>query len=49
MKKATRPEEHSRPRKADSINAAPSKIARILVHLLTGTSINRFEAESIFR
>lgn len=47
MKKATRPEEQSRPRKADSSTAAPSKIARILAHLLTGASINRFEAEDL--
>ncbi|PTU75603.1 hypothetical protein DBO86_25535 [Pseudomonas indoloxydans] len=26
---------------------APSKIARVLAHLLSGTSINRFEAERI--
>jgi len=47
MKKATRPEEQSRPRKADSSTAAPTKIARILAHLLTGASINRFEAERL--
>lgn len=47
MKKATRPEEQSRPRKADSSTAAPTKIARILAHLLTGASINRFEAEDL--
>lgn len=47
MKKATRPEEQSRPRKADSSTATPSKIARILAHLLTGASINRFEAEDL--
>ena len=47
MKKATRPEEQSRPRKADSSTAAPSKIARILAYLLTGASINRFEAEDL--
>ncbi len=47
MRKATRPEEQSRPRKADSSTAAPTKIARILAHLLTGASINRFEAERI--
>lgn len=27
--------------------AAPSKTARILAHLLTGASLNRFEAEDI--
>lgn len=47
MKKATRPEEQSRPRKADSSTATPTKIARILAHLLTGASINRFEAERL--
>lgn len=47
MKKATRPEEQSRPRKADSTTQTPSKIARILGHLLTGASLNRFEAERI--
>ncbi|WPP47264.1 hypothetical protein [Pseudomonas sp. AN-1] len=47
MKKATRPEEQSRPRKADSSTAAPTKIARILAHLLAGASINRFEAEDL--
>lgn len=47
MKKATRPEEQSRPRKADSTTETPTKIARILAHLLNGASINRFEAERI--
>ncbi|MEH6389650.1 MAG: hypothetical protein V7772_17465 [Pseudomonas profundi] len=47
MKKATHSEEQSRPRKADSITKAPSKTARILSHLLTGASLNRFEAESL--
>lgn len=47
MKKATRPEEQSRPRKADSSTDTPSKIARILAHLLAGASINRFEAEDL--
>jgi len=47
MKKATRPEEQSRPRKADATTEGPSKIARILAHLLTGASVNRFEAERI--
>jgi len=47
MKKATRPEEQSRPRKADATTEGPSKIARILAHLLSGASLNRFEAERI--
>jgi len=47
MKKATRPEEQSRPRKADATTEGPSKIARILAYLLTGASLNRFEAERI--
>lgn len=46
MKKATRPVEQSRPRKADS-TTHPSKIARLLAHLISGSSINRFEAERI--
>lgn len=47
MKKATSPEEQSRPRKADSSTATPSKICRVLAHLLAGASINRFEAERL--
>ncbi len=47
MSKATRSEEQSRPRKADSNTAAMSKIARILEHQLSGASINRFEAERL--
>ena len=47
MKKATRPEEQSRPRKANPTTEGPSKIARVLAHLLSGASINRFEAERI--
>ncbi|WP_312976683.1 hypothetical protein [Stutzerimonas nitrititolerans] len=30
-----------------STTEAPSKISRILAHLLTGASINRFEAEDL--
>lgn len=41
MKKATRPEEQSRPRKADATTEGPSKIARILAYLLTGASLTR--------
>lgn len=47
MKKATRSEEQSRPCKANNTTKPPSKIARILKHLLTGASLNRFEAERI--
>lgn len=47
MKKATRPEEQSRPRKANPTTEAPSKIARILGHLLNAGPLNRFEAERI--
>lgn len=47
MKKATCPEEQSRPRKTDIAVEVPTKIARILAHLLNGASINRFEAELI--
>ena len=45
MKKGDSTEVKSRPRKADSTTEAPSKVARILAHLLTGASLNRFEAE----
>ncbi len=47
MKKANRPEELGRPRNSHITDGVPTKIARILAHLLTGTSINRFEAERI--
>lgn len=45
MKKATYSEEQSRPRKADHTTKPRTKIARVLAHLLTGASLNRFEAE----
>ena len=45
MKKGDRSEETSRPRKADDTTKPRTKIARILAHLLTGASLNRFEAE----
>jgi hypothetical protein len=45
MKKGDSTEVKSRPRKADSTTEAPSKVARILAHLLTGASLNRFEAK----
>lgn len=47
MKKATRSKEQSRPCKANNTTKPPSKIARILAHLISGASINRFEAERI--
>ncbi|MGK8180369.1 hypothetical protein ACRS2I_12725 [Pseudomonas aeruginosa] len=47
MKKAAPQYQQSSPRKADSSTAAPSKIARVLAYLLTGASINRFEAERL--
>lgn len=47
MKKATRPEEQSSQRKANPTTEAPSKIARILGHLLNAGPLNRFEAERI--
>ncbi|WKN20640.1 hypothetical protein [Azotobacter vinelandii] len=58
MKKATRPEEQSRPRQGQSITAsaspdvllasAPTKIARVLAYtLIPGNSLNRFEAEAL--
>lgn len=45
MEKATRPEEQSRPRKAESTTGSRSKIARVLAHLVSGGSLNRFAAE----
>ena len=50
MKTATRPEElSSRAHGKDSTSTteAPSKIARLLAHLLAGASVNRFEAERL--
>lgn len=47
MKKATRPEEQSRPRKANGSTKPLTKIGHILYHLMTGASLNRFEAERI--
>lgn len=57
MKKATRPEEQSRPLQgqsitidspADLLEQAPSKIARVLAYtLIPGNSLNRFEAEAL--
>ena len=47
MKKATIPEEKRSQSHGESSTEAPSKIARILAHLLTCASINRFEAERI--
>ena len=45
MKKAALQYQQSSPRKADCSASFPSKIARILAHLMAGASINRFEAE----
>ena len=47
MKKATIPEEKRSQSHGNATTEAPSKIARILTHLLSGASINRFEAERI--
>lgn len=47
MKKATIPEEKRSQSHGDSTTETPSKIARVLAHLLSGASINRFEAERI--
>lgn len=47
MKKATHSEEQGRPHSAKSNTKPPSKIARILAHLLAGGSLNRFEAERL--
>lgn len=45
MKKATPLRRDRSPAQADSISAAPSKICRILAILISGRSLNRFEAE----
>lgn len=47
MKKATIPEEKRSQSHGNATTEAPSKIARILAHLLSGASINRFEAEHL--
>lgn len=47
MKKAAIPEEKRSQSHGDSTTETPSKIARILAHLLSGASVNRFEAERI--
>ncbi|AOE87950.1 hypothetical protein [Pseudomonas sp. TCU-HL1] len=46
MNKATRPGEQGGPLQAEPSHA-PSKIARVLAHLLYSSSLNRFEAERI--
>lgn len=47
MKKATIPEEKRSQSHGNSNTTPPTKIARILWHLLNGTTLNRFEAERI--
>lgn len=47
MKKATRPIEQSRPRKANDTTKPATKISQILSYLMQGNSLNRFEAERI--
>jgi hypothetical protein len=47
MKKATHSEEQGRPYSANFITKPLVKTARILAHLLTGASLNRFEAERL--
>jgi hypothetical protein len=48
MKKATIPEENRSQSQGNiSINDAPNKISRVLAYLITGKSLNRFEAERI--
>lgn len=47
MKKATLPEGKRSQPGSDINTKPPTKIARILAHLLTGASLNRFEAERI--
>jgi hypothetical protein len=45
MKKSRPQSQQSSPSQGQSITVTPSKIARILAILLSGISINRFEAE----
>jgi hypothetical protein len=47
MKKSHPQYQQSSPSQGQSITEAPSKIARILAHLATGGSLNRFEAEPL--
>lgn len=49
MKKATRSVEQSSPSHGDitTTTEAPNKICRVLAYLITGKSLNRFEAERI--
>lgn len=47
MKKATIPEEKRSQSHGDSTTETPSKIARVLAHMLSGASVNRFEGERI--
>ncbi|BAP80330.1 hypothetical protein MT1_3155 [Pseudomonas sp. MT-1] len=47
MKKTTHLEEQTQMPQSRPGIAVPSKIARILAHLLTGADINRFEAEHL--
>lgn len=47
MKKTTTPEVKRCQSLSNSTTEPPSKIARILAHLLSGTSTNRFEAERL--
>ena len=47
MKKSQPLYQQTSPTQGQHITEAPTKIARILAHLLTGASINRFEAERL--
>lgn len=47
MKTATRSEDLSSRAHGNPSTATPTKISRILAHLLTGASVNRFEAERL--
>lgn len=47
MEKVTRLEDQNRPPKATLTAEQPSKIARILAHLVSGASLNRFNAEPL--
>ncbi|MDO8402624.1 MAG: hypothetical protein Q7T27_03920 [Pseudomonas sp.] len=47
MKKSRLQYQQSSPSQGQSITEAASKIGRILAHLLTGATFNRFEAEDL--
>lgn len=47
MKKSRPHSKQSSPSQVQSITAATCKIGRILIHLTTGASLNRFEAQDL--